>query len=174
MTKELRQEKKTQLALAIAQGRSVALWARDNHVPRSTACRWASQPEVRAAAETCRRRARDRALGRMARQAYWESYRIAKLARVAESEPVKLQALRSILSDAVDVPKLSHLKRRMAAIKEKLHEHADNASPSCAATQCSPMNARAENSKNAPLCLTFSQAQEPFQHGDNDPHLLSP
>jgi hypothetical protein len=31
MTRELRQETKIQLALAIAQGRSVALWARDVH-----------------------------------------------------------------------------------------------------------------------------------------------
>ena len=173
MTKELLQEKKTQLALAIAQGKSIALWAHDSRVPRSTAYRWARRPEVRAAAESCRRRARNRAAGRMARQAYWESYRIAKLARVAESEPVKLQALRSILSDAADVPKLSLLKRRMAAIKEELHEQADNASPSCPAVSCSPADARGENSKNAPLCLTFPRAQDAFQRGDHDPHLLS-
>jgi hypothetical protein len=52
MTKELRQKTKTQLALAIAQGRSVALWASDNQVPRSTAYRWASQPELRATVES--------------------------------------------------------------------------------------------------------------------------
>ena len=61
MTKELRQKAKTQLALAIAQGTSVALWARANQVARSTAYRWASQPELRATAESCRWRVRDRA-----------------------------------------------------------------------------------------------------------------
>jgi hypothetical protein len=172
MTKELLQENKTQLARAIAQGKSAALWARDNHVPRSTAYRWAGQPEVRATAESCRRRARNFALARMARQAYWESYRIAKLARVAESEPVKLRALRSILSDAAAVSKLSHLKRRMAAIKEKLHKQADNARPSCPAVPCSLVNTRIKNSKKAPLCLTFPQAQDAVEHGEHDPHLL--
>jgi hypothetical protein len=172
MTKELLQEKKTQLALAIAQGKSVALWASENGVPRSTAYRWAGQPEVRSAAESRRRRARNRALGRMATRAYWESYRIAKLARVAESEPVKLEALRSILSDAAAASDLSHLKRRMAAIKEELHEQPDNAGPSCPAVPCSLVDTRIESSKNAPLCLTFAQAQDTFQHGEHDPHLL--
>jgi hypothetical protein len=172
MTKELLQEKKTQLALAIAQGKSVALWASENRVPRSTAYRWAGQPEVRSAAESGRRRARNRALGRMATRAYWESYRIAKLARGAESEPVKLEALRSILSDAAAISDLSHLKRRMAAIKEELHEQSENAGPSCPAVPCSLVDMQIENSKNAPLCLTFAQAPDTFQHGEHDPHLL--
>jgi hypothetical protein len=42
MTEELPQKRKTRLALAIAQGKSVAAWARDNQVPRGTAYRWAS------------------------------------------------------------------------------------------------------------------------------------
>jgi hypothetical protein len=120
MTKELRQERKAVLALAIAQGRSVALWARDNHVPRSTAYRWAGLPEVRASAESSRRRARNRALGRMARRAYWASYRAAKLAECAGSESVRLRALRSIFSRAIAMSKLPVLKRRMSAIKNEL------------------------------------------------------
>ena len=100
MTKELRHQRKAGLALAIAQGRSVALWAHDNDVPRSTAYRWACQPDVRASAESCHRRAQDRALGRMANRAYWAGYRVATLARDAESEAVRLRALRSVLSGA--------------------------------------------------------------------------
>jgi hypothetical protein len=88
MTKEHRQERKARLALALAQGRSVAAWAHENHVRRSTAYRWAGQPEVRAAAESRRRRACNRVLGRLARRAYCESYQVAKLAECAESEPV--------------------------------------------------------------------------------------
>ena len=126
MTKELRQKAKTQLALAIAQGRSVALWARDNQVPRSTAYRWASQPELRATVESCRRRARDRALGRMAMQAQRASEQIVKLAAGAESESVKLRALRAILAGVISVAKFSDLRRRMAAIEQQLHERTDN------------------------------------------------
>ncbi len=96
MNKEHRQERKARLALVLAQGRSVAAWAHENHVPRSTAYRWAGQPEVRAAAESSRRRACNRVLGRLARRAYFESYQVVKLAESAESEPVRLRALRSI------------------------------------------------------------------------------
>jgi hypothetical protein len=127
MTKELRQNMKTQLALAIAQGRSVALWARANQVPRSTAYRWASQPALRATVESCRRRARDRALGRMAMQAQRECEQIVKLAAGAQSESVKLRALRAILAGVVSVSKLSDLRRRMAAVEQELHERTDNA-----------------------------------------------
>jgi hypothetical protein len=127
MTTELRQQRKAGLALAIAQGRSVALWARDNLVPRSTAYRWACQPEVRASAESCRRRAQDRALGRMANRAYWACYRVATLARDAESESVRLRALRSVLSGANAVSKFPVLKRRLAAINEELDESTENA-----------------------------------------------
>jgi hypothetical protein len=142
MTKELRQERKTALALAIAQGRSVALWARDNHVPRSTAYRWAGQPEVRATAESSRRRVRNRALGRMARRAYRASYQVATLAESAESESVRLRALQSIFSGAIAMSKLPVLKRRMSAIKEALHERTEKAGPSCPAAPRSLMDIR--------------------------------
>jgi hypothetical protein len=121
MTRELRHKTKIQLALAIAQGRSVALWARDNRVPRSTAYRWASQPEVRAAAESRRRRARKGALARMAGRAYWASYKVATLAEGAGSESVRLRALRSIVSGAIATSEFAVLKRRMSAIREELH-----------------------------------------------------
>jgi hypothetical protein len=126
MTRELRQKTKIQLALAIAQGRSVALWARENQVPRSTAYRWASQPEVRAAAESRRRRARKGALARMASRACRASHEVATLAECAESESVRLRALRSIVSGAIATSKFAVLKRRMSAIKEELHERTED------------------------------------------------
>jgi transposase len=118
MTKEYRQERKARLALALAQGRSVAAWAIENHVPRSTAYRWAGQPEVRAAAESSRRRACNRVLGRLARRAYCESYQVVKLAESAESEPVRLRALRSIVSRAIamSIPSTAVAKRHNAPL----------------------------------------------------------
>jgi hypothetical protein len=172
MTGELPQNKKTQLALALAQRISVALWARDNQMPRSTAYRWASQPELRATVESCRRRARDRALGRMAMRAHWTSDQIAKLAAGAESESVKLRALRSILADVISVSKFSDLRRRMAAIEQELHERTDNASLSCPAMPCSLVDTRFKNPKKAPLCLTLSHARDAFQGGDRTLHLV--
>jgi len=100
MTDEFPKGMKTDLALAIAQGKSVALWARNHQVPERTAYRWANDPKVRCLVESCRRRTLDRAIGRMARRASWASDEIAKLAEGAESESVKLRALRSIVSSA--------------------------------------------------------------------------
>jgi hypothetical protein len=174
MTKQLRQKTKTQLALAISQGSSVAVWARDNRVPRSTAYLWSSQPDLRATVEAYRRRARDRALGRMAREAQRASDQIAKLAARVESESVKLRALRSILADVISISRFSDLRRRMAAIERELHERTDSASPSCPAMPCSLVDTCCKKPKKAPLCLTLSHAQDAFQRGDRAPHLVPP
>jgi hypothetical protein len=115
-------QKKTQLALAIAQGASVVAWARANEVPKRTAFRWASEPMVRAAAESCRRRAVDQAVGRMARRATWAADQIAKLGKDAVSESVRLAALRAILSDMMAVSGFSGLEERVAQIEEQLSD----------------------------------------------------
>jgi len=162
MTKQLRDQSKAGLARAIAQGRSVALWASDNDVPRSTAYRWACQPEVRASVESCRRRIQDRALGGVADRAFWECYRIATLAGDAESsEFVRLRALRSVLSGANAMSRFPDLKRRLAAINEELHEPAENAgfarSQNTEGKPVPPPSVQTlENPKKAPFCLIFS------------------
>ena len=43
-----------QLAMAIAQGKSIAEWAQQNGVPGRTAQRWASEPDVRRQVEDWR------------------------------------------------------------------------------------------------------------------------
>jgi hypothetical protein len=60
------ESRKSQLALAIAQGASIAVWSRKNDVPDRTAYRWATESKVRARINAYRRRARDRAVGRLA------------------------------------------------------------------------------------------------------------
>jgi hypothetical protein len=122
MPGESRQSRKTQLALALAQGYSVAKWARTNEVPLRTAYSWANEPKVRAAVESCRRRALDRAVGRMARRATWAADKIADLAKDAQSESVKLSALRAILSDMMTVSQFNTLEERVAQVEELLDE----------------------------------------------------
>jgi len=147
MTEEFPKGMKTDLALAIAQGKSAALWARDHQVPERTAQRWANDPKVRRLAESCRRRALDRAIGHMARRAARASNQIAKLAEGAESESVKLRALRSIVSSAAGASSKKgpgtvvrstlravpatvpdpFFEYRMAEIEEGLRDRTDNA-----------------------------------------------
>jgi hypothetical protein len=130
MPEEVPQQKKTRLALAIARGESVAAWARQNEVPRRTAFRWARDTKVRRAVEVWRRRALDRAIGRMASRAAKAADGIARLGEGAESESVQLRAWRAILADQMAVSKFSDLEYRMTEIEEQLHGgngHADHA-----------------------------------------------
>jgi hypothetical protein len=80
-----------QLAMAIAQGKSIAGWARQNGVPRRTAQRWATEPDVRRQVEDWRRRVLDRALGYMAGRSMWAVRGITELGEKAESESVQLR-----------------------------------------------------------------------------------
>jgi hypothetical protein len=130
MSEDRPRSRKTVLALAIASGTSVTAWARANEVPKRTAYRWASEPKVRAAVESCRRRAMDRAIGRLARRVTWATDGIAKLAQGAESESVRLTALRAILSDMMAVSQFAGLEQRITEIEEQLHE--PNTSTGCA------------------------------------------
>jgi hypothetical protein len=47
MEKEVRRQKKIHLALAIAEGESIAAWAQQNGVSERTAFSWAKDPKVR-------------------------------------------------------------------------------------------------------------------------------
>ncbi len=124
MQDDVCKEQKARLALAIARGDSVAAWARRNNVPRSTAFRWAKEPSVRRAVESWRRRALERAIGRMAGLAMKAADGIASLAKGAGSESVQLRAWRAILADQMAVSKFSSLEHRMAEIEEQLLERA--------------------------------------------------
>jgi hypothetical protein len=96
-------------------------------VPTATAYRWASDPEIRRAVEAGRRRALDRAVARMTKRAGWAAGRIIALAADAESETVRLRALRAIMADMMAVSKYSGLEDRMTQIEERLIERAGNA-----------------------------------------------
>jgi hypothetical protein len=120
MKDDVRKTQKSQLAVAIAQGESITAWALKNEVPSRTAFRWASDPKVRRSVEAWRRRALNRAIGRMARLSLKAANAIAKLGASAESESVQLRAWRAILADQMAVSKFSVLELRMVAIEEKL------------------------------------------------------
>ena len=57
------ESKKLGLAAAIASGMSISRWARQNGVPKTTACRWAQDDTLRAKVHVIRRRVLDRAVG---------------------------------------------------------------------------------------------------------------
>jgi hypothetical protein len=124
MTGEVREVTKSQLAVALARGVSVSAWAKAHNVPRSTVYRWASEPEVRKEIAACRHRMVDRAVGQMAKRACRAVAGIGALADGAESESVRLRALRAILSDMMAFSRFGVLEERMTEIEEQLNERA--------------------------------------------------
>jgi hypothetical protein len=111
--------RKTKLALAIAEGQSVASWARSHGVPRRTAFTWARDPDVRRAVQAIRRRYFDRTIGQMAKRTIWASGLVARLAESASSESVQLSALRSIFSDVIAISRFSDLDFRVSELEER-------------------------------------------------------
>ena len=122
MSEEPRERNKLDLAIALARGTSISVWARANDVAKETARRWSREPEVRAEIETFRRRAIDRAVGVFAGRAGWAAGGICKLASGAESESVKLRALRAVLGDMIAVSRYSGLEERMAELEQHVRE----------------------------------------------------
>ena len=118
MSEEPRERNKLDLAAALAQGRSISAWARANDVPKQTARRWALEPEVRAEIAAIRRSAINQAAGVFARRVGWAAHGICKLAGAAESESVKLSALRAVLGEFIAVSRHSGLDERMAELEE--------------------------------------------------------
>ena len=122
MEKEVRRLKKINLALAVAEGESIAEWARQNGVPERTALRWAQDPKVRREVDACRRRALNQAIGRLTGMATNAVDGIANLAKGADSESVQLRAWRGVLADLMSVSKFSVLEYRMTEIEEQLEK----------------------------------------------------
>ena len=120
MEKEVRRLKKINLALTVAEGESIAAWARQNGVPERTAQRWAQDRNVRREVDACRRRALNQAIGRLTGMATDAVVGIANLARAADSESVQLRAWRGVLADLMAVSKFSVLEYRMTEIEEEI------------------------------------------------------
>ena len=120
MEKEVRHHKEINLALAVAEGESIAAWARENGVPERTAQRWAQDRNVRREVDACRRRALNQAIGRLTGMAMNAVDGIAHLAQEADSESVQLRAWRGVLADLMSVSKFSVLEYRMTEIEEEI------------------------------------------------------
>ena len=129
MSEEVGLPKKTSLVVAIARGQSITVWAKKNDVPRSTAFRWASEPEVRREVEATRRRALGRALGRLSGAALKAADRMITLTKEAESESVQLRACRAVLGEQIAVAKFSDLEYRMTEIEEQLDKRTEYTGP---------------------------------------------
>ena len=119
MSEEIPEEPKSKLAYWIAQGKSIAVWARQNGVHRGTAYRWAKQAEVREIVNWWRRQSMDRALGRMARRSSRAADGILRWAEEL-SQSRSGCAWRAILNDQMQVAQFADLEYRMTELEQEI------------------------------------------------------
>jgi hypothetical protein len=122
MTERPHESQKTHLTVALAQGTSAAKWARTNGVPKATAYRWSQEPAVRAQIESIRRRAIDRAVGRMARRMTWATDGIAKLACWQRAESTWDLSMLALRAGTNPQALITTTPRRHAVLKRILAE----------------------------------------------------
>ena len=118
MQEDVRDDLKSQLAVMIARGKTIAAWASQNEVPLPTAYRWSREPQVRGEVQEWRRFVLNLTIGRLARLSLKATDGIAKLGRGAESESVQLRAWRAVLADQMAVAKFSDLEDRVTEVEE--------------------------------------------------------
>ena len=129
MIEEFEEPKKLGLAAAIARGMSIHSWAKKNDVPKTTAYRWAEEPQVKIESQKIRRRMLDRVAGAMTMRGVLALKGITQLANEAQSESVQLNALKTILTDAMRIARYTDLETRMAEFEEKLRRDPQSFAP---------------------------------------------
>ena len=112
---------KEHLAVAIGRGVPIAAWARANEVARTTAFRWANEPDVKKAVLAYRRRVLDRAVGKMTQLSIGAVETIRRISKGGDSDTVQLKAARALLSEMIAVSKYSGLEERVTEVEEMLH-----------------------------------------------------
>jgi hypothetical protein len=138
MSKRNNQTKKSKLVLALAEGCTVREWAEENGVRPRTAYTWAQSPDVVKEVERIRREVLDCAVGRLCHNAAVAADAIAKLAKEAESESVKLSAARAVLADLMSVSDYATLEKRLSEVERRMTESSQLPVPGCQQDPTSP------------------------------------
>jgi hypothetical protein len=111
---------KSKLALAVANGQSIARWARQHQIGVRTAHTWAKDPEFRSRVAELRGRLLDRAIGVLARRVAANAAEINRLATAAESEAVRLAAARAGIADLLGASRFVELRAEVEELKREL------------------------------------------------------
>jgi hypothetical protein len=111
---------RNKLALAVANGKAIAKWAREHEVGVRTAHTWAKDPDFRAHVAELRRRLLDRAIGVLARRAAANAAQINKLASTATSEAVRLAAARAGIADLMGASQFAQIRAEVEELKQEL------------------------------------------------------
>ena len=122
MSEEQRQNRKSQLARAIAKGQSVAEWTRHSGVAERTAYRWAKEAKFKAVVNSHRRRAIDQSVGRLTDKLTSAADAIVNLSETARSESVRLSASKAdVRQRGRDARNTRGWKLRITELEEQFH-----------------------------------------------------
>ncbi len=127
MSEEQRQNRKSQLARAIAKGQSVAEWTRHSGVAERTAYRWAKEAKFKAVVNSHRRRAIDQSVGRLTAKLASAADAIVNLSETARSESVRLSASKAMFANVVAMSKYTGLEERITELEEQFHARTGSA-----------------------------------------------
>jgi hypothetical protein len=107
------------LALSVACGRSVRLWAKHHDVEFTMAFEWYLQQEFRDLVELNRLRVADRLVGRLLRGAGLAVGQLIKLCTKCPSAAIRLSASRALLTHWITVSDHASMSGRVRAIEER-------------------------------------------------------
>jgi hypothetical protein len=121
MAKKRGQFKKEKLALALAQGQSVAAWAVQNGVSERQVYRWAKEREVKDDIIAHRRYLVEQSVGLLAEKIAWAASGIINLGEHAQSESVKLSALKAVMTTMITGSQYAGMDQRMTELEERFN-----------------------------------------------------
>jgi hypothetical protein len=120
-------QKREHLALHVACGGSVAAFSREQEIPRRTCYLWTKEPGFAEKTAGYRDRILDKLVGRLAKLGGRAVSGIGVLAVKGESESIRLQACRAILSDLIAVGNYQANARQFAEMEGRLEALERNA-----------------------------------------------
>jgi hypothetical protein len=109
------------LALGVACGRSVRLWARRHDVDFTTAYEWSIQNEFRDLVELARLRVADCMVGRLVRGARSAIDQLVRLCTKADSDATRLSASRALLTYWMKVNEHFYIVGSIRQLKERVN-----------------------------------------------------
>jgi hypothetical protein len=107
-------------ALWVAGGGKVSAWCKEHGVSAKTGYRWYKDDECQRMVEEYRRRAVDRAIGRMARSLGKAVEKIVDLISNGQTDAVKLSAAKALVEKLIDVQNHAELKSDLRRLDDRL------------------------------------------------------
>ena len=109
-----------QLAIAVAAGSKIPAWCKEHGVAVRTAYHWYKSDSFKQLVREYRRRAVDRAIGKMAKNLTKAVETIVRLIEEGQNDSVKLMAAKTLIDKLMDVESHSELKADLHQINERL------------------------------------------------------